>query len=76
MCYHPFWLGQYYDKNARVLRAPLIQLKYTLKHWKSAFCYWYHGVTEVAKTADIAKMAEKVHKLHKRSSHSAPYKPH
>ena len=36
----------------------------------------YHGVTEVAKTANIPKMAEKVHKLHERPSHSAPYKPH
>ena len=36
----------------------------------------YHGVTEVAKTANIAKNGWKVHKLHKRSSHSAPYKPH
>ena len=36
----------------------------------------YHGVTEVAKTANIAKMVWKVHKPHQRSSHSAPYKPH
>ena len=36
----------------------------------------YHGVTKVAKTANIPKMAERVHKLHQRSSHSAPYKPH
>ena len=39
MCYHHFWLGQYQDRNACVLRAPLIQLKYTLKHWKSTFSY-------------------------------------
>ena len=36
----------------------------------------YHGVTKVAKTANIPKMAEKVHKLHERSSQPAPYKPH
>ena len=23
-----------------MLRAPLIQLEYTLKHWKSSFSYW------------------------------------
>ena len=39
MCFYPFWLGQYYDKNATVLRAPLIRLKYTLRHWKSTFSY-------------------------------------
>ena len=39
MCYHHFWLGQYQDSNACVLRAPLIQLEYTLKHWKSTFPY-------------------------------------
>ena len=44
MCYHPFWLGQYYNKNARVLRAPLIQLKYTLKHWKSTFSYYCYFI--------------------------------
>ena len=43
MCYHPFWLGQYYDENSRVLRAPLLQLKYTLKHWKSNFSYYCLG---------------------------------
>ena len=39
MCCHPFWPGQYSDKVAGVLRPHLIQLKYTLKHWKSTFCY-------------------------------------
>ena len=39
MCYHHFWLGQYKDRNACVLRASLIQLKYTLKYWKSTFSY-------------------------------------
>ena len=43
MCYHPFWLGQYEDKNATVLRAPLIQLKCTLKHWKNTFSYFGQG---------------------------------
>ena len=43
MCYHHFWVGQYQDRNACVLRAPLIQLKYTLKHWKSTFSYSNKG---------------------------------
>ena len=39
MCYHHFWLDQYQDKNAWMLSAPLIQLEYASKQWKSTFSY-------------------------------------
>ena len=39
MCYHHFWLDQYYDKNAWMLSASLIELEYASKQWKSTFSY-------------------------------------
>ena len=44
MCYHHFWLDQYYDKNAWMLSASLIQLEYASKQWKSTFSYCLDSV--------------------------------
>ena len=42
MFYQHFWWGQYYDRNAWMLSASLIQLEYASKHWKSTFSYFRH----------------------------------
>ena len=63
MCYHPFWLGQYYNKNARVLRAPLIQLKYTIKHWKSTFSYSVLGALPPPTARPLGRAAGAIYPL-------------